>query len=233
MNRNVFLFFLVCFSFSVQAQFESAKRKVNFSAMPQKVAKTKAIMPEPTTAAPSIKFESKLFKNNDDKFLKGLPEIPKVGVVQNPKTYPLKNPSEDYTEKFNKQLKEDGISPELYNRNMNLGHFIVYTQEISIGCRDYSLVDGDLIRIWLNGQIINTQIYLESNFKNFTLQLNKGVNILEIEAINYGESSPNTGHFNFFDGDKEFITEQYWGLGIGYRAGITIEYKEKVLKKKP
>lgn len=200
--------------------------------MPQKVAKTKAIVPEPSTNTPSIKYESKLFKNNDDKFLKGLPPLPKVGEVQNPKTYPLKNPSEDYTEKFNKQLKEDGISPEMYNRNVNFGNYIVYNQEISIGCRDYSLVDGDLIRIWLNGQIIHTQIYLESNFKNFTIQLDKGVNFLEIEALNYGESSPNTGQFNFFDNEKVLITEQYWGLGIGYRAGISIEYKDKILKKK-
>jgi hypothetical protein len=235
MKKLIFLvfFFLICFSFNVQAQFETSKRKVNISAMPNKVQKKKAAIPQnnPSVFSPSIKFESKFFKNPDDKFLKGLPEIPKVGEIQNLKTYPLINPSQDYTDKLNDQLKEDGIRPELYNRDVDLGNFIVYTQEISVGCRDYSLVDGDLIRIWLNGEIISYQIYLEAKFKTISIHLKKGVNILQIEALNYGESSPNTGQFNFFDGNNELMTEQYWGLGIGYKAGISIEYKDKILKK--
>lgn len=233
MNRYFLVFLLVIFSFSVQAQFESSKKKVNFSAIPEKAAKKKAVVPEKNISSitPSIKFESQINKKNDDKFLKGLPEIPKVGAVQNPKTYPLKNPSEDFTEKFNQQLKEDGIRPELYNRDVDLGNYVVYSQDITVGCRDYSVVDGDLIRIWLNGEIISYQIYLEANFKTIPIHLKKGVNILQIEALNYGESSPNTGQFNFFDGNNTLMTEQYWGLGIGYKAGISIEYQDKILKK--
>ncbi len=227
------LIFLFSFSFGVHAQFESSKRKVKISILPEKISKKKASVSvnNPVTVPPAIKFESQYFKNPDDKFLQGLPEIPKVGEIQNPKTYPLKMPSEDYTQKFNEQLKEEGISPELCNRNVDLGNYIVYTENISVGCRDYGAIDGDLIRIWLNGEIISYQIYLESSFKTIPILLKKGINILQIEALNYGESFPNTGQFNFFDGNKELITEQYWGLGIGYKASITIEYRDKVLKK--
>jgi hypothetical protein len=220
MKNCIFLFILICFSYSASAQFEASKRKINISAKPDKNLNQKATVPEKVTTSlfPEIKFQSQLPKNPDDKFLKGLPEIPKVGVDQNPKSYALKTPAEDYTEKFNEQLKEDGIRPELYNRDMNLGKFVVYTQKVNLNSRDYGAIDGDLVRV-------------DSKFKEIVLDLEKGMNIIEIEALNYGELSPNTGQFAFYDANKDFITNQYWNLGIGYKARILIEYKEKILKK--
>lgn len=221
------------FSFGVQAQFETSKRKINISPLaPPKIIKKKIdVRPtNPTVVNPAIKFESNYFKNPDDKFLKGLPQLPKVGDTPD-KEYALKSASEVYTEKFNQQLKEDGISPELYNRNISWGQFVVYTESITIGARDFGAIDGDIVRIWLNGQIVVNQIYLEAAFKDISLKLNKGLNIIEVEALNYGELSPNTGQFNFFDGNKELITVQYWNLGVGYRAKLIVEYKDKILKK--
>jgi len=89
-----------------------------------------------------------------------------------------------------------------------------------------------LVRVWVNGQIITNQIYLESKFKEIILNLEKGVNVIEIEALNYGDLSPNTGQFTFYDDNKEFVTNQYWNLGIGYKARILIEYKDRILMKK-
>jgi len=233
MRISFLLLFLFYFSFNVQAQFEASKRKVNISALPNKVTKQKAAVPEklPKSLFPAIKFESNILKNPDDKFLKGLPQIPKVGEVQNPKSYALKTPAEDFTEKFNQQLKEDGIRPELFNRDMNLGQFVVYTPKVNLDSRDYGAIDGDIVRVWVNGTIVTNPIYLESKFQGMVLDLDKGVNVIEIEALNYGELSPNTGQFTFYDENKEFVTNQYWNLGIGYKARILIEYKEKILKK--
>ena len=232
--RISFLFlFLLYFSWDVQAQFEVSKRKVNISALPNKASKQKANVPEklPKSLFPAIKFQSQILKNPDDKFLKGLPEIPKVGEVQNPKSYALKTPAEDYTEKFNQQLKEDGIRPELFNRDMNLGQFVVYTPKVNLDSRDYGAIDGDIVRVWVNGKIVTNRIYLDAKFQGIVLDLDKGVNVIEIEALNYGELSPNTGQFTFYDENKEFVTNQYWNLGIGYKARILIEYKDKILKK--
>lgn len=233
MRISFLLLFLFYFSFDVQAQFEASKRKVNISALPNKATKQKAVVPEklPKSLFPAIKFESHILKNPDDKFLKGLPEIPKVGEVQTPKSYALKSPAEDYTEKFNQQMKEDGIRPELFNRDMNLGQFVVYTPKVNLDSRDYGAIDGDIVRVWVNGKIVTNPIYLESKFQGMVLDLNKGVNVIEIEALNYGELSPNTGQFTFYDENKEFVTNQYWNLGIGYKARILIEYKDKILKK--
>lgn len=229
----IYCLFLISFSLNIQAQFESSKRRINISAAPEKATKNKVIAPEstPKSIAPPIKFQSQLSKNNDEKFLRGLPQLPRVGETQAPKPEVFINPAEDYTEKFNKQLKEDGIRPELFNRDINYGQFVVYTSTINLNSRDYGVVDGDLVRVWVNGVMVNRQIYLESKFKELVLELNKGVNVIEIEALNYGELSPNTGQFTFYDANKEFITNQYWNLGIGYKARILIEYKDKILKK--
>ena len=227
-----FLLFFVAFSFTAQAQFEASKRKINISAAPEKATKNKANTPESNSKpiTPPVQFQSQLAKKNDDKFLKGLPQLPKVGENKTPKNEVFLNPAEDFTEKFNKQLKEDGIRPELFNRDINYGQFVVYTQTIKLDSRDYGVVDGDLVRIWVNGAMVTREIYLESKFKELILELNKGVNVIEIEALNYGDLSPNTGQFTFYDANKQFVTNQYWNLGIGFKARILIEYKDKILK---
>ncbi len=228
-----FVFMLIAFSFAAQAQFEASKRKLNISAAPEKASKNKANTPESKSKpiTPPIKFQSQLAKNNDEKFLRGLPKLPKVGENQTPKAEVFLNPAEDFTEKFNKQLKEDGIRPELFNRDINYGQFVVYTSTIRLDSRDYGVVDGDLVRIWVNGAMVTREVYLESKFKELILELNKGVNIIEIEALNYGDLSPNTGQFTFYDANKQFVTNQYWNLGIGYKARILIEFKDKIIKR--
>lgn len=235
MVRIIFLVtFLVCFSFSSQAQFEQTKRKVNISAMPEKAAKKKAVMPEtpPKTIAPEIKFESQYFKSNDDKLLRDLPKLPKVGEVQSPKTYDVRPASEIYTAKIQTQMAKEGITKEILNSDIFLGEYTVYSSEIKISARDYSAIDGDMVRIWLNGEIVTKVIDLDSGYQKYDYNLKEGLNIIQIEALNIGLSFPNTGQFSFVDGNGKIITEQFWGLNEGYRAIIKV-YKKKGLDKEP
>jgi len=66
------LLFLFNFSFIVQAQFESGKRKVNISAAPNNSPKQKANVAEKTTKSifPEIKFDAQLIKKTEDKISK-------------------------------------------------------------------------------------------------------------------------------------------------------------------
>jgi hypothetical protein len=232
MIRIVFLvLFLICFSFSSQAQFEQTKRKVNISAMPEKASKKKAIIPEtlPKTLSPEIKFESQYLKNNDDILLRGLPKIPKVGETETPRSFEVRSVSEIYTEKVQAKMAQEGISKEIVNNDIFLGEYTVYTKEIKISARDYSAIDGDLVRIWLNGEIVTKVVDLESGYQRFDYVLKEGLNIIQIEALNIGLSFPNTGQFSFVDGNGKVITEQFWGLNEGYRAIIKV-YKKKGLE---
>lgn len=226
---KIYHVFILLFCISAFGQIESSKRKVNISAQPEKASKKTAITPKKTPIAdPKIKFESQFLKKNDP-FQNQHLDVPTVGLKE--KKVEVKNPAEIYTEKYNEQLKEEGVSPELFKRDMFLGQFIVYTPEINLSSRDYGAIDGDLVRVWVNGEIVNRQIYLESDFKSMILILNKGTNVIEIEALNYGELSPNTGQFTFYDANKVFVTNQFWNLGIGYKARILIDYRTDGLKK--
>jgi hypothetical protein len=158
-----------------------------------------------------------------------LPKLPKVGEVETPKTYEVRSTSEIYTEKVQAKMAQEGISREILNSDIFLGEYTVYTNEIKISARDYSAIDGDLVRIWLNGEIVTRVIDLESGYQRYDYVLKEGLNVIQIEALNIGLSFPNTGQFSFVDGNGKMITEQFWGLNEGYRATIKV-YKKKGLE---
>ena len=45
------------------------------------------------------------------------------------------------------------------------------------------------------------------------------------------EDHPTAALPKFYFHHKKFVTNQYWNLGIGFKARILIEYKDKILKK--
>ena len=83
-------------------------------------------------------------------------------------------------------------------------------------------MDGDLVRIYLNGEVIKTQVYLDSNFQGFEITLKKGFNKIDFEALNQGDSGPNTAEFRVYDDQKKLISGSEWNLGTGFKATIII-----------
>jgi hypothetical protein len=163
--------------------------------------------PAPTseTVSPAvIKYESS-FDKKEEKLLEGFSLLPKKqerGIMDsNDPT--LRNISEVHTQIQNDKLKSEGLSQEIVNSDVFLGEFIVYTDELSIRCRDYSAVDGDQVRIWLNDEIVVTKVGLLSGFQSFKVKLREGLNIVKIQALNIGDYFPNTGQFIFLDGNSK------------------------------
>lgn len=227
--RLFLLLFLV--TFSGWSQLESRRKKIKIKAVPDKLAKKKAEVATTPTVLPAFKFDAPKARTSDDIIMQSLPQLPKVGDTPD-KQYPVRNPAELYTDQFNNKLKEEGVSPELFNRDMDLGRVIVFTQTIHLATRDYGLIDGDNIRVWLNGVLVNPSIVLRDDLQQFSVQLNPGMNIIEIEALNYGQISPNTGQYDFKDANGVLFSQKYWNLGIGYKARLQVEYVEKMDKSK-
>jgi hypothetical protein len=50
--------------------------------------------------------------------------------------------------------------------------------------------------------------------------------------LNYGQLSPNTGQYDFYDANGTLFSQKYWNLGIGYKARLQVEYVEKMDKSK-
>lgn len=218
--RILLLFFVLFISQCGFSQFENPKKSIRIGAVKDNKATVKKIATD--SAQATIKFESSIGNNKDEKLLRGISLAPKIGIKTPTQNEPLHNPSEIYTEKIQNQMKREGITKEIVNSDMFLGEFVVYTREIHTMCRDYGAIDGDNVRIWLNGEMVVPSLDLKSGFQKYQFTLKDGLNILHIEATNIGEFFPNTGQFMFLDGNQKLITNQNWGLNSGYRAIVKI-----------
>lgn len=202
------------------SQIEAPNRSIKISPIKKTDAPQKFTSVAPTPAI--IKYESSLNKTNADKLLKGFTLLPKKeekGIFEKEL---IRDIAEVHTKQQNDKLKSEGITSAIVNSDLFLGEFIVYTTELNTKCRDYSAIDGDNVRIWLNDQVVVPKVSLESSFKNYVLTLKEGLNIIKIQALNIGESFPNTGQFVFYDANGKLISNQNWGLNEGYNAVIRI-----------
>lgn len=68
----------------------------------------------------------------------------------------------------------------------------VNSSTVTLGFRDYSSIDGDIISVYLNGNVVVSNLTLTGSFQNFTVTVNSGSNQLVVIAENEGSSSPNT-----------------------------------------
>ncbi|MGQ7946885.1 hypothetical protein [Flavobacterium sp. WC2509] len=130
------------------------------------------------------------------------------------------NPGDEVRDKLNKRTdRQEGLA---YRRNQDLGTYSSTAKSATVMYRDAQYVDGDLIRVYLNGVIIQSQVYLDSNFKGFDVVLVKGFNKIDFEALNQGQSGPNTAEFKVYDDKNNLISASEWNLGTGFKASIII-----------
>ncbi|WP_264565109.1 hypothetical protein [Flavobacterium sp. N3904] len=130
------------------------------------------------------------------------------------------NPGDEIRDKLNKKTdRQEGIA---YRRNQSLGTYKTKSISAKVMYRDAQFVDGDLIRVYLNGKVIQEQVYLEVSFKGFEIVLEKGFNKIDFEALNQGDSGPNTAEFRVYDDKETLVSASEWNLGTGFKATIII-----------
>jgi hypothetical protein len=218
--RVLFFLTVLLFSFKGFSQFENTKKGIKFAPVKQKEAPLKKL--DTKTSPAEIKYESTIEKKEDlsNRFTL-LPKKEEKSIMDTDDPT-IKKSSDFYTEQLQNQMKREGITQEILNSDMFLGEFVVYTSQITTACRDYGAIDGDNVRIWVNGEIIVRSIDLKSGFQRYTLNLKDGLNIIQLQALNTGEFFPNTGQFVFYDGNDKIVTNQNWGLNEGYKAVVRI-----------
>jgi hypothetical protein len=121
--------------------------------------------------------------------------------------------------------KEANVEGIFYRRNEYLGGFITKGAVSTVRYRDAAFVDGDKIRVYLNDKVIEPEVLLDGEFKGFKINLVKGINKIDFEALNEGSASPNTAEFQVFDDKGAVIESSQWNVGTGYKA-VIILYKE-------
>ena len=218
--RLAFILFFILSISTVWAQIDSRQKSISIPAIesPKDSLDAKPLLP----AIP---------KENDN--LSGL-NLPKVALQLNfPKKefsmFPSEkfgNPGELYTKKLDKIEKD--LLPEGHGEYSGLkedaywGDYRTTSKYVNIQYRDHGMIDGDLLRVMVNGDVIKSQEYLNRSFGGFKLNLEEGFNKIEFYAINEGSALPNTAQYRIVDDKNEIITGKIWALSAGVKVTVII-----------
>ncbi len=145
-----------------------------------------------------------------------------------------KNPFEEQEQEELKQrrLKEEAKQrarkkaklKRLRQEAKDLGAINTNTSEVTLTIWDGGEEDGDKVKIILNDKLINANLRLKNQKQAILLKLDKGMNILEIKAIDCGRKKPNTANYILSQNDT-IIEQKEWRLNL-YEKGVLVLYFE-------
>ncbi|HNP32503.1 MAG TPA: hypothetical protein PKN96_04375 [Flavobacterium sp.] len=214
--RAVFaLLFLIFFSFKGFSQFETPKKKINIAPVSNPQGSVSPTSSKSITC-PNI-FDKKDKLLSSVSLLKTKDEDEKSIFDKEQ----FASPAKEYTDKMNKQIT-DGKIYDYYKKDYVLVSYKCSTKIAKFVLKDYGDPDGDVVRIWLNGEIVINAMTLESAYREIKLDLRDGQNLLVIEALNEGSVSPNTTQFSIFNDKGEMIGNNLAGLLTNVKATIII-----------
>ncbi len=163
--------------------------------------------------------------------------LPIPDLIGEPEEYQMKNymkpkismlPNKDLIQ-AGADLKLDAKIGDAFGANsgkhfpdMYMGDIKYNGKFVGIVCRDHEFVDGDQVRILLNGEIVEPKIFLTGAFKGLNVDLKRGFNRIEFEALNEGSSSPNTAQINVYDDEGKLLYANQWNLSTGSKASFIV-----------
>ena len=197
MKSYIFFLFFICISLSTHAQIDSKKKSISIPAVESKKDTAET---SPLTPSQPIK-DNNTFGMNRPKVAPNL-GMPKKEFSMFPQEK-FGNPGELYTKNLDKLEKE--LLPEGHGLYSGLkedaywGDYTTKSKYIDIGYRDHGRIDGDLLRVLVDGDVIQSNISLVGSFQGFRLNLKEGLNKIEFYAINEGDYIPNTAQYRIKD----------------------------------
>jgi hypothetical protein len=179
------------------------------------------VQPSQTTATPNPDSPFKL-KHEDKKIFEG----PKFTVSEKKEEFTMieENKFVSRSSEFEQRaaVTPQGESNEAYRGNQFFGEVRSKSKFIQVLARDFQYVDGDRIKVMVNGKTVVEDITLDNNFKGIQLTLSEGFNKIDFEALNQGTSGPNTAEFRVYDDKEQVISTNQWNLATGFKASIII-----------
>jgi len=126
------------------------------------------------------------------------------------------------TDQAPKYFTKDKAASKEFGKDQYLGEIRTGSSNVTIMYRDHEYVDGDRVRIYVNGDVVKISVYLSAGFNGFTFPLDKGFNRVEFQALNQGTSGPNTAQLVIYDDDGTVLSSNEWNLLTGRKATVTI-----------
>lgn len=222
---KLFFSFIILFAItlSVNAQIDNQKKSVAIPAVESK---------KETDNTPKL-IPSQTDNTNNRTF--GSLNVPNLstGIETPKKEFSLfgekfGNPGELYTKQLEDHLANTKLTPEeVEARNGSLtdqyfGDFKSKAKSVNISYRDHGYVDGDLIQVLVNDDVVQARVFLNGGFSGLKLDLQKGFNKIDFLALNQGESGPNTAEFRVIDDMGNLVSANRWNLATGVKATIII-----------
>jgi len=122
------------------------------------------------------------------------------------------------TNKAPKYFTKDKEEKPEYGKDMYLGDIKTNSKYVTIQYRDHEYVDGDRVRIFVSGEMVVSNAYMEGSFRGFNLPLVDGFNKIDFEALNQGSSGPNTAQLQILDEVGNILASYEWNLLTGRKA---------------
>ena len=171
--------------------------------------------------------------------------IPNKGTALNMPSILDKKPNSNFKDPFKernvkmlpeRQLKQAGfdmkIDPKVgegerknsgkFFGDMYLGDVKTSSKFIGVVCRDHEYVDGDRVKVYANDVVVEPNILLTGSFKGVNIDLDKGFNRLDFEALNQGTSGPNTAQVDVYDENGKLLYSNKWLLSTGSKASLIV-----------
>ena len=126
------------------------------------------------------------------------------------------------TWKIRQTFSEGGVNKSKFSKDFYLGDLETNSEYIIIKCRDHEYVDGDRIRLMINGAVIHPNISLSSIFYVVDVDLDDGYNNIDFIALNEGDSSPNTAQLIVLDEFGKQLSNKKWLISTGYKAKLVV-----------
>lgn len=133
------------------------------------------------------------------------------------------NSGDLYVKKLNKGISEkEGENRVGATTDQLIGDYKNNGTFVKILCRDHQAIDGDRVRIYVNDVVVQPDVLLVGNFKGFRIDLQPGFNKIDFQALNTGESGPNTAQLLVLDDKGNIITSNEWNLSTGVKASVIV-----------
>lgn len=203
---------MIVFPYIGYAQIDSNNKTVRLE-IGDKNTPNPSGVPLPTTELPSL--------------TDPLPEIPPntdIKEEEDPQLDMTKTDGllENVYDKAPKAFTKDKVIIPKYAKDQFLGELSTSADNVNVKYRDHEYVDGDRIRVYVNGDIVQSNVSLGSAFSGFVLALEPGENVIEFEALNQGSSGPNTAELHVYDDNGFIISAKEWNLLTGRKAIIKV-----------
>ncbi|MBF4985679.1 hypothetical protein FNJ87_15555 [Nonlabens mediterrranea] len=144
---------------------------------------------------------------------------------------PSETPTIDLTQKtdlldpgvrFQGQKFKSDAPPVNFINDTYLGEIKTGKAVLNMTLWDPRLEDGDRVRIWLNDEILITDMTLLNAAQGFPINLKDGFNKIEIEALNQGYSAPNTSGIVIRDDEGDVMEEKVCMINAGVKSLLIV-----------